>query len=94
MKNSLPNVDDPTDPERLLRYIRRLCEPETCAAMQFSQFIQELGGQNTAEKALKDLWSRGLVSPTRTEIDPEDGALFEVLVPELKIQSETHLNLF
>lgn len=84
MKNSLLNVNAPNNSDRLLRYIRRFCEPETCAAIQFSQFAQELGDLNAAEKALKDLWNRGLVSPTRTEIDPEDGALFEVSVPRIE----------
>lgn len=81
MNNFFQKENAPNNPERLLRYIRRFCEPETCGAIQFKQLVKKLGDLNTAGKALKDLRNRDLIAPTGTEIDPEDGALFEVSVP-------------
>jgi len=51
--------------------------------MLFEQFKAELGGRDTAEGTLKKLWAAGLVAPTNTEIDPEDGALFEIRMPSI-----------
>ena len=76
-------IGSPSNRERLLRFIRRFCEPETCAALQFDQFVAEIGDRETAESTLKDLWREGYVVPTGMEIDPEDGALFEVEMPRI-----------
>jgi len=76
-------IDNPSKRERLLRFVRRFCQPETCAALQFESFVAEIGDRESAELALKELWHLGYVVPTGTEIDPEDGALFEVPTPKI-----------
>jgi hypothetical protein len=71
-------IDTPRRPsrrERLLRFFRRFCQPETCAALQFERFVAEIGDRASAELALKELWRSGYIVPTETEIDPDDGAL-------------------
>ena len=79
-----PQINSPNDRERILRFIRRFCKPETCAALQFERFISEIGNRESAELVLKDLWKKGFVLPTNSEIDPEDGALFEVPIPKIE----------
>lgn len=79
--NTTSDIDRPSERDRLLRFIRRFCQPETCAAMRFDRFVYEIGDRESAETALKDLWLSGLILPTGTETDPEDGALFEVSTP-------------
>ena len=77
------NLCTPNNRDLLLRFICHFCEPETCAAMEFGQFAEKIGNPQVAEKVLKELWAEGLISPTNTEIDLEDGALFEVPIPEI-----------
>ena len=82
--NTESEIDSPSKRERLLRFIRRFCQPETCAALQFDRFVTEIGDRESAEIALKGLWRSGYVVPTGSEIDPEDGALFEVPTPKIE----------
>jgi HJR/Mrr/RecB family endonuclease len=82
--NTGTEIDSPSKRERLLRFVRRFCQPETCAALQFDRFVAEIGDRESAELALKELWRSGYVVPTGTEIDPEDGALFEVPTPRIE----------
>lgn len=78
------NINSPSDRDRILRFIRRFCKPETCRALQFEAFFSEIGSHESAEKIIKELWNNGYVSPTNAEIDPEDGALFEVPMPNIE----------
>jgi len=82
--NKVHKTNSPNDRERILRFIRHFCEPETCRALQFERFIPEIGSRESAEQVLKELWQKGLVQPTNAEIDPEDGALFEVPMPKIE----------
>ncbi len=40
----------PDHRERILEFVRQFCEPETCAAMQFYQFVNELDGHDNTKK--------------------------------------------
>jgi len=82
--NEVHKTNSPTDRERILLFIRHFCEPETCRALQFERFIPEIGSRESAERVLKELWQKGLVHPTNVEIDPDDGALFEVPLPKIE----------
>ena len=53
MKIPPSNMYIPKDTERLLLCIRRFCEPGTCAVLQFSQLIKELGDCDTIENAIR-----------------------------------------
>ena len=77
---------EPTERDRILRYVRQFCEPETCAAITFKILADQFKDRDTAASIIRVLWSEGLIEPTKYETDPEDGALFEV--PEPKIDSE------
>jgi len=57
--DKVPNINSPNDRERILRFIRRSCKPETCRALQFERFISEIGNRESAEKVLKDLCGVG-----------------------------------
>jgi hypothetical protein len=74
----------PNKRERLLRFIRRFCEPETCAAIEFKDFVSEIGDRESAEGALKELWRSGYVVPMASEIDLVDGGLYEVPRPKIE----------
>lgn len=78
------SINTPNDRDRILRYIRRFCQPETCNALQFDAFISEIGNRRSAEAIIRELWQNGLVNPTDAEIDPEDGALFKVPMPTIE----------
>ena len=75
--------EGPNERDRLLRFVRRFCEPETCAALQYETFVNEIGDRGAAERVLKEMWRGGLVMPTNSETDPEDGTLFEVPLPDI-----------
>lgn len=77
-------AEGPNERDRLLRFVRRFCEPETCAALQFETFVNEIGDRSAAERVLKEMWRGGFVVPTNSEVDPEDGALFEVPFPDIQ----------
>ena len=82
--NMASEIESPNKQERLLRLVRRFCRQETCAALQFDTFVNEIGDRESAESALKELWRMGFVVPTGTETDPEDGALFEIPTPNIE----------
>ena len=69
---------EPSEQEKIVRYIRKFCEPETCAAITFGNLVNNFQNRDIDESALKTLWKGGLVEPTKYESDPEDGALIEV----------------
>jgi len=71
------------DVDRLLLFVRKHCQPETCAAMTFGELVNHFGDRSKAETALKQLWKMKLIAPTGAETDPEDGALFLVDRPRL-----------
>lgn len=74
----------PTQRDRILRFVRQFCEPETCAAITFDILADQFEDRHTAEIVIKELWKEDMVVPTKYEADPEDGALFDV--PEPKIE--------
>jgi len=78
------NNSIPSNRDLLLRFIRRFCEPETCKAMSFKMFIDEIGNPQIAEKALKELWFDGLVVPTGTELDAKNRELINVITPKIE----------
>lgn len=75
---------EPSEQDKIIRHIRKYCEPETCAAITFENLANNFENREIAESTLKALWKDGLVEPTKYESDPEDGALIEV--PELIIE--------
>ena len=91
----MSTTESPSHRDIVLSLVGEHSEPDTCAAIELSYLIKEIGDREAAENAVRTVWREGLIEALASEVDSEDGALYGVRTPRLneKLRDRTRFAL-